>query len=258
MKFTVLASSSAGNCYLLESGASKILIEAGLNRKQTFARLLQMEVAPESINAIIVSHGHGDHAGALRQISSDLWNARIYASEVTAAELGLKGRNVTTFAANQSGLRIGDIAVNTFQLSHDSPGDAVGFSFCSHVAKVSTCTDLGFIDNTVAAQLQDSEILLLECSYDSDMLKVCPRPSVLKKRILSPVGHLSNEDCCAFLKHQLLPGPRTVILGHISRDANDLELVELMAQKALRGKDVDLRIFPPDRKIPLTIECQSH
>lgn len=130
---------------------------------------------------------------------------------------------------------IGDIAVSPFTISHDA-ADPVGFVFASEGVRMAVATDLGYISPNVKAQLKGADLLLLESNHDLEMLRDGPYPWAVKQRVLSRVGHLSNEATAEFLECGYDGQAAYVILGHLSENNNLPELARLSAERALSGR----------------------
>jgi phosphoribosyl 1,2-cyclic phosphodiesterase len=130
---------------------------------------------------------------------------------------------------------IGDIAVSPFTISHDA-ADPVGFVFQAEGVRMAVATDLGYISPNVRAQLKGVDLLLLESNHDLEMLRDGPYPWAVKQRVLSRVGHLSNEATAEFLENGYDGQAAYVILGHLSENNNLPELARLSAERALSGR----------------------
>jgi phosphoribosyl 1,2-cyclic phosphodiesterase len=130
---------------------------------------------------------------------------------------------------------IGDIAVSPFTIPHDA-ADPVGFVFQSEGVRMASATDLGYISPNVRAQLQGVDLLLLESNHDLEMLRDGPYPWAVKQRVLSRVGHLSNEAAAGFLEDGYDGQAAYVILAHLSESNNLPELARVAAEHALIGR----------------------
>jgi phosphoribosyl 1,2-cyclic phosphodiesterase len=140
---------------------------------------------------------------------------------------------VEYFQAGQP-FQIGDIAVSPFTIPHDA-ADPVGFVFRSEGVRMAVATDLGYIPPNVKAQLKGVDLLLLESNHDLEMLRDGPYPWSVKQRVLSRVGHLSNEAAADFLENQYDGQAAYVILAHLSESNNLPELARVAAERALNG-----------------------
>jgi phosphoribosyl 1,2-cyclic phosphodiesterase len=137
----------------------------------------------------------------------------------------------------QSGksLQIGDISVSPFTIPHDA-ADPVGFVFQAEGVRMALATDLGYMPPNVKAQLKGVDLLLLESNHDLEMLRDGPYPWSVKQRVLSRVGHLSNEAAATYLETEYDGQAAYVILGHLSESNNLPELARITAERALNGR----------------------
>ena len=243
-----MASSSAGNCALVATGRTRLLIDAGLSRKETFERLGALGVVPDSINAILITHEHADHVAGLpvlakrRASGGASVQIPVYISRLTAPAVpwGDCEPVLEQFQAGSS-FTIGDIDVTSFSIPHDA-ADPVGFSLRAGGVKISIATDLGYVPDSVRVHLRGSDLLLLESNHDLEMLKVGPYPWAIKQRVMSRVGHLSNDAASAFIRQELDFRTSTLILGHLSESNNHPALVEQAAAQALDGRNLFTRL----------------
>ena len=142
--------------------------------------------------------------------------------------------SVEYFQAGQP-FEIGDIAVSPFTIPHDA-ADPVGFVFRSEGVRIAFATDLGYIPPNVKSQLKGVDLLLLESNHDLEMLRDGPYPWSVKQRVLSRVGHLSNEAAAAYLENEYDGQAAYVILAHLSESNNLPELARVTAERALNGR----------------------
>ncbi len=243
VKVSVLASSSSGNSTVVATERTRLLIDAGLSRRETFERLTASGIAPDSLTAILITHEHSDHISGLAAIAKKL-DIPVYVSRLTAPALFENSEDwsgdawsngytpkLELFAAGSS-FTVGDIDVTSFTIPHDA-ADPVGFSLRAEGIKISIATDLGYMPESIRFHLRGSDVLLLEANHDIEMLKVGPYPWALKQRIMGRNGHLSNEVACNFIRDDLDTSTSTLILGHLSAQNNHPEIIRLMASQAL-------------------------
>lgn len=240
MRVSILASGSSGNLTLLETERTRILVDAGLGKRETLARLAAVGREIDRLDAVLITHEHGDHCNGLPQVLG-LWKAPLYVTEPTMGALrrvlpetfGKRLRGVESIQAGQR-FAIGDIDVHAFAIPHDA-ADPIGFTFRTNGTKVSICTDLGYMPQLVKVHLRESDCLILESNHDLDMLKVGPYPWVVKQRVLSRTGHLSNHAVSEFLANAegFDSRARYLVLAHVSQENNNPDLVRLSAEEAL-------------------------
>lgn len=225
----------------MAAGSTRILVDAGLSRKVTFERLRAVDVDPESLTAILITHEHSDHIAGLQIISKTL-GIPVYLSRLTAPSIAW-GEYVPPLELFQAGssFRIGGIEVTSFTIPHDA-ADPVGFSFRAEGVKVSIATDLGYLPDSIRVHLRGSNLLLLESNHSIELLKVGPYPWSVKQRVMSRVGHLSNDAACEFIRNELDTDTSTLVLGHLSEHNNHPVLVRQAAMEALDGRSLFTRL----------------
>ncbi len=246
LRVSILASGSSGNVTLLETGRTRLLVDAGLGKRETLARLAAVERTVDHLDGILITHEHTDHCNGLPQVLG-LWNAPLYVSEPTLGAMqrilpetfGKRLRGVESIQAGQS-FSIGDIDVHAFSVPHDA-ADPVAFTFRTNGTKVAICTDLGYLPNHVKVHLRETDCLILESNHDLDMLKVGPYPWDVKQRILSRTGHLSNHAVSEYLADPegFEAGARYLVLAHISQENNNPDTLRISAEEALARRPVD-------------------
>jgi phosphoribosyl 1,2-cyclic phosphodiesterase len=235
---------------LIATERTRLLVDAGLSRKETFERLNAVGVAPETLSAILITHEHSDHIAGLQAIAKKL-DIPVYVSRMTAPVIPWPedfAPKIESFAAGSS-FPIGDIDVTSFTIPHDAV-DPVGFTFRAQGIKIAIATDLGYMPDSVRVHLRGSDILLLESNHALEMLKVGPYPWAIKQRIMSRMGHLSNDVACAFIRDDLDTNTSTLILGHLSAHNNHPALVEQCAHQALEGRRLFTSLVVAEPNLP--------
>jgi phosphoribosyl 1,2-cyclic phosphodiesterase len=248
LRVSILASGSSGNITLLETQSTRLLVDAGLGKRETLARLAAIEHDVEHLDGMLITHEHNDHCGGLPQMLG-MWKAPLYVTEQTLdalhralpERLEKRLRGVETIRAGQA-FCVGDIEVHPFQIPHDS-ADPVGFTFRADGVKMALVTDLGYMPELVKVHLRGSDCLLLESNHDLDMLKVGPYPWVVKQRVLSRTGHLSNHAVSEYLADPdgFDGRARYLILAHVSQENNNPDLARLSADEALGRRPAENR-----------------
>jgi phosphoribosyl 1,2-cyclic phosphodiesterase len=228
-------------------GRTRILVDAGLSRREIFARLAAIGEDPAQLNAILVTHEHSDHVCGLPALARGLKTRPVLMTHLTAPTIDWSGV-VPPVEEFQAGARfdLGDITVQSFTIPHDA-ADPVGYTFVCEGIKVGLVTDLGYIPDSVKYHLQGSHFVLLESNHDLDMLKVGPYPWALKQRVLGRKGHLSNDLAGEYIRAELPGEVATLVLGHLSENNNHPAIVEMTARQALaeRGSAPRLVIALP-------------
>jgi phosphoribosyl 1,2-cyclic phosphodiesterase len=234
---TVLASGSRGNCSLLASSRTRILVDAGLSCRETLRRMQSIgETAP--LDAILISHEHADHIAGLYQLARKL-NVTVYLTGATHHAWERQNRaggkthlaRVEHFAAGRL-LRIGDIDILPFTTPHDA-ADPVGFAFRAEGVKIGIATDLGYMPASVAQHIRGCDGLVLESNHDVEMLRSGPYPWTVKQRVMSRVGHLSNDSLAQFFQSDYDGSAAFLVLAHLSERNNHPEIARGAAERAL-------------------------
>jgi phosphoribosyl 1,2-cyclic phosphodiesterase len=240
VSITVLASGSGGNCTVLASTQTRVLIDCGLSCRETCRRLAAQGIAPESLSAVLITHEHSDHVAGLH-VFSKKFRIPVFMSAPThgawerqfkdSAGNRVQAERLETFSPGRA-FRVGDIEVMPFTVPHDA-ADPVGFRFVAEGVRVAIATDLGFIPQNVKDQLRACDGLILESNHDLEMLRVGPYPWGVKQRVMSRVGHLSNEALAEFLTTDYDGGAAFLILAHLSEQNNHPDLARVAAERAL-------------------------
>jgi phosphoribosyl 1,2-cyclic phosphodiesterase len=239
-----LASGSKGNSIFVSCSNSSFLIDAGLSGIEIQRRLAKLNINPESLTAIIITHEHSDHikgAGVL----SRRFNLPLYISQKTnSASEGLgKIEDLCFFECGKS-FEINNIQINPFSTSHDAC-DPAGLTLTYKESKIGIATDLGIATNLVKQSLKNCDLLYIESNHDPEMLIKGPYPWPLKQRIKGRGGHLSNQDArdlIAELKSERL---KHIILAHLSEENNCPEKAVQEVSGALNGTSTLLHVAGP-------------
>ena len=245
---SVLASGSRGNCTLVSSSSTRILVDAGLSGRETFKRLRSLGERPEDISAIIITHEHSDHVSGLERLATKL-NIPVYLTEGTHHAFNRACRDSANGDENSSlpnlprcehfhsgrSFRIGDIDIQPFTIPHDA-ADPVGFALRAEGIKIGFATDLGYMPVSVRNHLRGSTVLLIESNHDVEKLRFGPYPWSVKQRVMSRVGHLSNDALAEFFTNDYDGSAEYVVLAHLSEQNNHPELARASAEQALRGR----------------------
>jgi phosphoribosyl 1,2-cyclic phosphodiesterase len=247
VSLSVLASGSRGNSAVVATSSTRILVDAGLSGRETFKRLRALaEQTPgervNEISAILITHEHSDHVAGLKRLAGKMkvpvfmtapthhaWNRAMRDEEGMLPELPKSEH----FSAGR-GFRIGDIDVMPFTIPHDAI-DPVGFTFRAEGVKIGFATDLGYMPTNVRNHLRGCTVLVMESNHDVEMLRAGPYPWSVKQRVMSRVGHLSNDALAEFFTNDYDGAAEYLVLAHLSEQNNHPELARSTAEKALGG-----------------------
>ena len=232
----MLGSGSSGNCTFVATDRVKILIDAGLSRRDTLRRLASIGEAPESLGAILVTHEHSDHVGGLARLAGP-YRIPVYLTPSTQAALPPETElpAVETMRAGNS-FQISNLTVEPFTVPHDA-ADPVGFRLSAEGVRIAIATDLGYLPENVKDYLRSCHCLIIESNHDLEMLRSGPYPWHLKQRIMSRDGHLSNMAVVDFLTSHFDSEARMVILTHLSRQNNHPEIARMAVASALESQN---------------------
>jgi phosphoribosyl 1,2-cyclic phosphodiesterase len=256
---SILASGSRGNCTIISSSRTRILVDAGLSARETFRRMAMVGESAHSLSAIVISHEHADHVSGLCTLAKKL-RVPVYmtvaahqAFERTERDEEREGPalpNCEYFHAG-SQFQIGDISVMPFTIPHDA-ADPVAFTFRVEGIKVGVVTDLGYMARNVTQQLRGCDVLMIESNHDLEMLRIGPYPWSVKQRVMSRLGHLSNDALADFFRDDYDGSAAFVVLAHLSEHNNHPELARTAAERAL----ADRRSLLHDTRLLLASQLQ--
>ncbi len=238
MRICNLASGSSGNCTYIEGETTRVIIDDGKPLDYVLNALNELGVAPDSINAILITHEHVDHIRGIAKLAT-AFNipiyAHIYIKEILIKQLKVKEELLNFF---DSDFYIGDLHVVPFPVPHDSRY-CVGYRINEEDAVVSIVTDIGNFTDTVYEAIKSSALIYLESNYDPEMLMAYPKyPAFLKKRIAGNNGHLSNISCAKAIEKLVHSGTRMVVLAHISEHSNSVNLAVNTIASYLESKNI--------------------
>lgn len=236
-RFCPFFSGSTGNCCFVGDKESGVLVDAGVSAKRILTAMDENGISKDSIKAVFITHEHNDHIKGLAVLSKIL-NVPVVASAQTldAVLSAVKmPSGVKMLQMDKDEIEIDGICARRFTTSHDCAGSG-GYSFLLPAGqRISVCTDLGIVTDEVRKGIADSNLVMLESNHDLKMLKNGPYPPLLKVRVMSDKGHLSNNACSAELPELLKNGTTRFVLGHISRQNNTVQLALTAAKDALTG-----------------------
>jgi len=225
LSLCVLGSGSSGNCTYIASENTAILIDAGLSGKATATRLTELDVNPDHIRGICVSHEHSDHITGL-PILQRRHDIPLYANRGTIDAVAKQSKyedlrwHVFT---SGTGFELGDLTIEPFSVPHDAY-EPVGFVVRHEDTQVGVVTDMGLATTLIRERLRPCQALVIEANYDVALLQDAKRPWHLKQRIMGRQGHLSNEDAADLLADIAGPQLDSVYLAHLSDECNSPEL----------------------------------
>lgn len=241
MKLCSIASGSSGNCVYVETEKTHLLVDAGYSGRQIMGLMEEAGLSPRKLDGIFVTHEHADHIKGVGVLSRR-FKIPIFANRETWKAMERKiGRIAPSyhkvFDCNHP-FPFGDLLVHPFCIHHDAE-NPVGYTFRSGKEKVTVLTDTGYIDERMMETIRGSQIYYLEANHDVEMLLHGPYPEMLKERILSTKGHLSNAQCGRALTDLLCGEDEVVLLAHMSIENNEARLCERTVKNILMKQGLD-------------------
>lgn len=243
MKLWLLGSGSLGNAVLLESGGTRVLIDAGFGPRVLVTRLRSAGIAPESIEAVLVTHEHWDHVRGVPSLARR-WGWSVYATSGTIAAhapLMALGAKVLPRAGTSV---LGGFDLQTVPTSHDAEESiAIVATARASGARAGVATDLGRATGEVRRALRDLDILVLEANHDDEMLRWGPYPPMLKRRIASDRGHLSNGEAASLAGECVDRSLKQIVLAHLSETNNTPSAAMTAVRPVLKKARFQGRIY---------------
>jgi len=261
MRVHILGSGSEGNAIVLESDHQRILVDAGFGVRELARRLKAVDVEPESVSALIVTHEHADHvrgAGA----PARRWHWPVYATagtlkakgkaQASKGENGLpvevsierpvtsqnakKKRVVKHVVDSKTEVQIDDFSIRFIRAPHDArePVSIVA-TVKSTGERVGIAYDIGHLTERFIGNFTGCDMLLLESNHDAQLLRTGPYPWSVKQRVAGPNGHLSNAECALMARECVHRGLRHLVLCHLSQTNNRPEIALRSMRSALRS-----------------------
>ncbi|MDE6293734.1 MAG: MBL fold metallo-hydrolase [Clostridiales bacterium] len=235
LKFCVLASGSKGNCCYVSDGTTDILIDMGISATRVEKCLSVLGVNPDTVR-VLITHAHSDHINGLKIFCKKHVLAKVICQKEVAPAVA-REQGISPLVAPRS-FRVGDMRVTALPVSHDVP--CFGYVVSSGEHSVAVVTDIGAVSVEQMNALSACGIVMLESNHDVDMLKVNPRyNAMLKRRILSEHGHLSNVDCAAACAYLAGHGVKRFVLAHLSEENNNPELAISTVTSSIADAGVD-------------------
>ncbi len=241
LRVNLLGSGSSGNAALVRTDRVRVLIDAGFSFRSLSKRLAAIGEDPRNLDAVLVSHEHSDHIAGLPTLLKKT-KIPVYLTDLTADAMEWADPQpaVETFRAGAR-LTIGDLEIDTFTVPHDAV-DPVGFRFRSNGCKVAHVTDLGYMTESIKHAIRGCDMVVLESNHDLEMLKVGPYPWFVKQRVMSRVGHLSNQAVHDFLTSEFDLSTRILVLAHLSGNNNHPAIARMEAEEALKRAGAKTRL----------------
>lgn len=228
MNLCSIASGSSGNCIYVGNQDTSILVDTGISKKRVVEGLTEIDVNPERLSGILLTHEHSDHICGLgvftRKYKIPVYGTKETLEQVFATKsLGALDASLFHPIRPDEPFYLQDICVNPFSIPHDA-ANPVSYTFSDQNSKVAIATDMGTYNDYIISNLEGCDAILLEANHDINMLEVGSYPYNLKRRILSDYGHLSNDNSGRLLSKLFSEKLQYIFLGHLSKENNYPEL----------------------------------
>ena len=259
LNFSVLASGSTGNAIYVETDEHSLLIDAGLSGKQMENLFQEIQRDIKNLSGILVTHEHSDHIKGLG-ILARKYEIPIFANEKTwkamereIGEIHLEQKFTFEIGETKS---FGSLEVESFGVSHDA-AEPMFFVFHHHGKKLALITDTGYVSDRMKGIIRGADVFIFESNHDVEMLRMCRYPWNVKRRILSDVGHVSNEDAALAMADVIGDKTKRIYLAHLSKENNMKELARMSVQQVLEkkgfvvGEQFELYDTDPKKPTPL-------
>lgn len=249
-----LFSGSSGNSYYIGNEEKGILVDAGRSAKQIENALKNNGLDIASVKAIFVTHEHTDHVKGLRVLASR-HNIKVYATEGTLSALEDNGELNGKYpyeVISPDGNEAAGMVIKSFPTSHDCRESCGYVIHTSDGRSAAIATDLGYVSDDVRQAVFGCDTIVIESNHDVNMLQNGPYPYLLKRRVLSNAGHLSNDSCAKELSNFVKNGTTRILLAHLSAQNNIPQLAYITSQSALaeagmvENKDFLLMLAPKE------------
>jgi len=259
LHFSVLASGSTGNAFYVGTDKHSLLVDAGLSGKQLELLFKGVDRQISNLSGILVTHEHSDHIKGLGVIARK-YNLPIYANEKTwkamESSIGAIPTEQKFIFPMGSVKSFGSIDVESFGVSHDA-AEPMFYVFHHEGKKVVLITDTGYVSDRMKGTIDNAEAYVFESNHDVDMLRMCRYPWSIKRRILSDIGHVSNEDAALAMTDVIGDRTKRIYLAHLSLDNNMKDLAKMAVKQTIESKGFivgeQFDLYDTDPKIPTKI-----
>lgn len=240
MRFSVLASGSSGNAIYIENDQQSFLVDAGLSGRKMEELFAAIGKKMNNLDGILVTHEHSDHIKGLGIVARK-HKVPIYANAKTWQAMdGLVGAipMEQRFHFDMDTVKtFGSLDIESFAVSHDA-ADPMFYVFHENGRKLALITDTGYVSDRMKGVIQAADAFVFESNHDVGMLQMGRYPWSVKRRILSDVGHVSNEDAAVAMSEVMAEKPTRIYLSHLSKDNNMKDLARMSVEQTLQTKGI--------------------
>jgi phosphoribosyl 1,2-cyclic phosphodiesterase len=259
MQFSVLASGSTGNAVFVETEEHSFLVDAGLSGKQMEGLFAKIGRDIGKLSGLLVTHEHSDHIKGIGVLARK-YKLPVYANKNTwDAMNGLIGEVPTEqkFTFDMETVKsFGSLDIESFGVSHDA-AEPMFYIFHHEGKKLVLVTDTGYVSDRMKGIISNADMFVFESNHDVQMLRMGRYPWSIKRRILSDVGHVSNEDAAIAMSEVIGDQTKRIYLAHLSLDNNMKDLAKMSVTQTLQSQGVivgeQVELYDTDPKIPTAL-----
>jgi len=256
LHFSVLASGSTGNAFYVGTDNHSLLVDAGMSGKQLELLFKDIDRSINNLSGILVTHEHSDHIKGLGVLARK-YKLPIYANEKTWNAMENKIGVIPTeqkFIFKMGTVQsFGNIEVESFGVSHDA-AEPMFYVFHHSGKKVVLITDTGYVSDRIKGIIENADVYIFESNHDVEMLRMGHYPWSIKRRILSDVGHVSNEDAALAMTDVIGDQTKRIYLAHLSADNNMKDLAKMAVKQTIESKGYvvgeQFDLYDTDPKVP--------
>ncbi|GHH98093.1 MBL fold metallo-hydrolase [Neobacillus kokaensis] len=256
LRYSILASGSTGNALYVESDEHSFLVDAGFSGKQMEALFQQIDRDPSKLSGIFVTHEHSDHIKGVG-ILARKYHLPVYANEKTWQAMDNLVGVIPTEQKFVFGMEtvksFGSVDIESFGVSHDA-AEPMFYTFHHSDKKLVLITDTGYVSDRMKGIISNADVYVFESNHDVQMLRMGRYPWNIKRRILSDLGHVSNEDAALAMSEVIGDRTKRVYLAHLSQDNNMKDLARMSVSQTLEGCGVivgeQIGLYDTDPKTP--------
>ncbi|HWL25152.1 MAG TPA: MBL fold metallo-hydrolase [Ureibacillus sp.] len=237
MRFSVLASGSSGNAIYVENDDHAFLVDVGLSGKKMEQLFAKIDRDMKKLSGILVTHEHSDHIKGLGVVARK-YKVPVFANEKTWHAMEDHIGNIPDeqkFLFNMETVQsYGSLSIESFAVSHDA-ADPMFYAFHENDRKLVVITDTGYVSDRMKGIIRGADSFVFESNHDIGMLQMGRYPWSVKRRILSDVGHVSNEDAAIAMSEVVFEKPTQIYLSHLSKDNNMKDLARMSVTQTLQS-----------------------
>jgi phosphoribosyl 1,2-cyclic phosphodiesterase len=259
LSYSILASGSTGNALYVESAEHSFLVDAGFSGKQMEALFGQIERDISKLSGIFVTHEHSDHIKGIGVLARK-YHLPVYANEKTWQAMEHNVGSIPTeqkFVFNMETVKsFGGVDIESFGVSHDA-AEPMFYVFHHGGKKLVLITDTGYVSDRMKGTISNADVYIFESNHDVQMLRMGRYPWNIKRRILSDVGHVSNEDAAFAMSDVVGDQTKRIYLAHLSTDNNMKDLAKMAVSQTLQERGLivgeQFGLYDTDPKTPTAL-----